>query len=62
MAKALRLEPQSLQKYSAEQQSISVCNYTCVNIEALLHRALLLAERNLVNGTQMRLILKRGAA
>ena len=61
MAKALRVEPQSLQKYIAEQQSISAVNYTRVNIEALLHRALALADSNLVDSTQMRLILKGGA-
>lgn len=61
MAKALRVEPQSLQKFIAEKQSISVANYTCVNIEALLQRAIALADRNLANSTQMRHILKGGA-
>lgn len=61
MAKALRVEPQSLQKSIAEQQSISMANYTCVNIEALLQRAIALADRNLANSTQMRHILKGGA-
>jgi hypothetical protein len=60
--KAPGVGARGLQKHIADQQSISQANYTGVNIEALLQRALLLADKNLSIGMQMRHVLKGGAA
>jgi hypothetical protein len=60
--KALGVGAQGFQKHSADKQSISLMNYTGVKIEALLQRAIALADKNLAIGTQMQHVLKGGAA